>query len=106
MQPENIKTRISIGREEAGDIAYIYDYNLLKILNIPEDNFFNGEYFLDIGSEFELNDENFRIKTIRTVFHDHTFDMESKPLPGVNAYSIGEQLNFNFEIMYFVEDIV
>jgi hypothetical protein len=32
----SIKTRLSIGREEQGGIAFIYEHNLFKLINVPE----------------------------------------------------------------------
>ena len=61
MNPENIKARISIGKQEQGDIAFIYDFNLLKLLNVPPDSFFTNYHFLSIGAEFELNEIKYRI---------------------------------------------
>ena len=103
MEAESIKTRISIGKQEQGDIAYIYDFNLLKILNVKSDDFFTNSMILDIGTEIEIGEKRYKINEIRTVFYDKTYDMSNPP--GINIYGIGQPLNFNFEIMYFVDDI-
>lgn len=103
MEAQNIKARIAIGRDEAGDIAYIYDFNLIKSLNVPPDKFFTNSAFFDIGTEIEIQEQTYRIKKIRTVFYNKTFDMSNPP--GVNVYGIGKLLDFNFEVLYFVEDV-
>jgi len=103
MSPENIKARISIGKQEQGDIAFIYDFNLLKLLNVPPDSFFTNYHFLSIGAEFELNETKYRITEIRPLFYDKTIDMSNPP--GFNMYGVGELLDYNFEIALFVEEI-
>ncbi len=103
MKPENIKTRISIGKTERGDIGFIYDYNLLKNLNVIPDLTFKNYYFLEKGSVFELNRSKYRIVEVRPFFYNESIDMTNPP--GVNYLGIGDLLNFNFEIAIFVEEI-
>ena len=103
MNPENIKTRISLGKNEQGDIAFIYDFNLLKLLNVPPDSTFSNYHFLSIGAEFELNDTKYKITEIRPFFYNETIDMSNPP--GFNMYGVGELLDYNFEIALFVEEL-
>lgn len=103
MESEGIKARISIGKHEQGDIAFIYDFNLLKELNVAPDDFFTNYHFLSIGAEFELGDRKYKVTEIRPFFYEKTVDMSNPP--GFNMYGIGELLDYNFEIALFVEEI-
>ena len=101
MNPENIKARISIGENEQGDIAFIYDFNLLKLLNVPPDSTFSNYHFLSIGAIIELNEKKYKITDIKPFFYDKTIDMSNPP--GFNMYGVGELLDYNFEIALSVE---
>jgi hypothetical protein len=103
MESEGIKARISIGKHEQGDIAFIYDFNLLKKLNVAPDDFFTNYHFLSIGAKFELGEKKYKVTEIKPLFYEKTFDMSNPP--GFNMYGIGEQLDYNFEIALFVEEI-
>ncbi len=94
MNTEMIKARISIGKTEQGDIAFIYDFNFLKTFNVKHDDFFIRQTFLDVGTVFELNEQHYKISEIRTVFYDE-----------MHSYGNGEQFDYNFEIMLFVEEV-
>jgi len=103
MNTEGIKARISIGKQEQGDIAFVYDFNILKELNVSPDKVFTNYHFLSIGAEFELEEKKYRVTEIRPFFYDKTIDMSNPP--GFNMYGIGELLDYNFEIALFVEEI-
>jgi len=103
MNPENIKARISLGKHKQGDIAFIYDFNLLKLLNVPHDPTFTSYHFLTVGAELEFNEIKYRVSEISLFFYDKTKDMSNPP--GFNMYGVGEQLDYNFEIALFVEEI-
>lgn len=103
MKPENIKTRISIGKTKQGDIGYIYDFNLLKDLNIIPNEAFKDNFFLEYGSVFELHKTKYRIVEVRPFFYNETKVMTNPP--GHNLFGIGELLDFNFEIALFVDEI-
>lgn len=103
MNPENIKARLSIGKREPGDVAYIFDYNLLNQLNVAPDSSFRDYHFLSIGAEFEFNEKRYRVTEIKPFFFGETVDMSNAP--GFNMNRLGNPLAYNFEIALFVEEI-
>ena len=103
MEQNGILARVSIGRNKAGDIAYIYQYDLLNEIGLEKDNFFTNQTIIKIGTILTINDEKFKVVEIQTTFYDHLVDM-SNPA-GFNLTGVGELLNYNFEIIYFVEKI-
>jgi hypothetical protein len=103
MNPESIKTRISIGKQKQGDIAFIYDFNLLEQLNVAPDAILTNCHSLSIDSEFKFNEKEYKVIEINPIVYDKTKDMANPP--GVNIYGIGEPLDYNFEIILFVEEI-
>jgi len=103
MKENGILARVSIGRNKAGDISYIYQYNLLNEIGLKKDSFFTDQTIIKTGTILTINDEKFKVVEIQTTFFDHLVDMSNPP--GYNLTGVGEALNYNFEIIYFVDKV-
>ena len=86
METQLIKPRISIGKQEQGDVGVIYGFNLLKSLSNKKHPFFKKDTPIDVGTEIEFEGKRYEVEKIRTVI-------------------LGERSDYNFDIMYFVKDI-
>lgn len=103
MEEHGILTRVSIGRNEAGDIAYIYQYDLLKELGLEKDKCFTDQTIIRVGTIFTIDSVKYKVEEIRTIIYDHLIDM-SNPA-GYNLTGVGEPCNYNSEIIYFVTKV-
>lgn len=99
---ENVLTRIAI-IPRGEDPNYIYSFETLNVLNIEVDQY-SHHRFMNIGTEFEFNDERYRVYDITSTISDVTHIMEQE-LPGGISDAIDMPLNFNFEVNYLVERI-
>lgn len=86
METQLIKPRISIGKQEHGDVGVIYGFNILKSLSNKKHHFFKNDTPIDIGTQIEFEGNRYEVEKIRTVI-------------------LGDGSDYNFEIMYFVKDI-
>lgn len=84
----SINSRIAIRDVNGGDIAYIYQHDILKKLGLEKDKEFTTYTFLDIGTIITLEDIRYEIKNIRSLFLDNNVSMKNSP--GINLYGIGE----------------
>lgn len=104
MNSEGIKARIAIGRYKNGDVGYIYDYDQLKQLKIPEDSHLNGHFYLVEGTVFEFINMKFKINAIRTNFLGSPSNI-TLTVSSENSKPTETLFSFNYEISLFVEDV-
>ena len=97
-----ILVRIRIVHVKGADIAYFYEKEILDKLGLSPTQYDAHETFFNVGDEFQLGDERYRVVSINTKFFDETHKPHNY---GINIYGIGEMLPFNFQITYNVETV-
>ena len=104
MEQESIKIRITIGKNTQADIKVIYDFNSLKKLQVKNDTYFKDDFVVDVNTQIEIEGIKYKVIEIRTMFKKATIH-NSKPAGISSTGEWGNPDDFNFEIMYFVEEI-
>jgi hypothetical protein len=99
---EGIKARIKLKHIQGAELAYIYEKDLLNQIGLKPTEYDPSETFMNIDDVILLNDKRYKIVGINTKFLNEIEDMED--LGGINMYGIGEQLPYNFQITYLLED--
>ena len=97
-----ILTRIKIKNVKGAEIAYLYHKETLEKIGLQPDGFDPKCTFINVGSEFTIEDKMYRVVNIATIFFPETYDVEDK---GTNLYAMDEQVPFNFQITYIVENV-
>ncbi len=60
MKENGILARVSFGRKKAGDIAYIYQDDLLNEIGLKKDSFFTNQTIIKIGTILIIDDEKYK----------------------------------------------
>lgn len=102
MNAQNILTRVKLKHVKGAEIAYLYDFEILKSLNSNPSEFDPTETFLNVGDSITYEDKKFKIVKIHTKFFNETVDLNHGK--GTNLLGIGEQLPFNFQITYELDN--
>lgn len=89
MQNQRILARISVAKNHQGDLGYFDLVESLNNFGLKKDKEFGSLTFFNVGTKITIENKKYKIKEIQTLFYDHI--------------SIGEELEYNFEILYFVE---
>lgn len=97
-----ILARIYIKLENGSEVCYIYEHEIVKNI-VVKSNQDPYTTLLNVGDKFHFEDADYEVKRIATNFLNQT-DSEYMNY-GMNMYGIGEQLPFNFEIVYIVDKI-
>jgi hypothetical protein len=101
---EGILARVYIRYANGGnDIAIFDQFEFLKQLGLGDDDKgYYGESLLNIGSNLQIDDKDYRVININTMFMPQTYPPNNAK--GINVYGVGKQLFHNFAIVYEVED--
>jgi hypothetical protein len=96
-----ILARVRIKHKEGADIACLYQKEDLNQLGLMPTKFAPNETFLNVGDEFSLGDDNYRVVDINTKIFNQTYEPTNY---GVNL-SGGKQEPYNFQITCVVENV-
>lgn len=101
---EGILARIYIQYAKRGnDIAFFDQFEFLKQLGLDQDDKgYYGDSLLNIGSNLQIDDKDYRVVNINTMFMPQTIPPNNDK--GINVYGVGKQLFHNFVIIYEVKD--
>lgn len=97
MEDTKIKTRISIGIKEQGDIDFIHDIHAIKNLSNEYIDGFNDRHFFDIGSIIEYKGCIYKIVNIRTLSYESQCGKDFVDKDGIIRHE------YNYEVSYFVK---
>ena len=102
MITQKIQTRVKLKHVKGAEIAYIYDFEILKSINSNPSEFDPSETFLNVGDSITYEDKKFKIVKIYTKFFSEIVDLNLGE--GTNLLGIDEQLPFNFQITYELDN--
>jgi hypothetical protein len=102
MSAQNILARIKLKHVKGAEIAYLYDFEILKSISSKPSDFDPSETLLNVGDIIDFDEQKFRIVNINTKFFKETEDLNQGK--GTNLVGIGEQLPFNFQITYVLDN--
>jgi hypothetical protein len=97
-----ILTRIKIKHVKGGELAYILEKEIFDEMGLQPTQYDKNETFLNIGDIFTLGKAKYIVVNIFTKIYNQTYEPDNY---GINLYRIGENLPFNFQITYEVDDI-
>ena len=83
------------------EICYVYHNESLKQMGISPSESDHSITFIQIGTELTIDERPYKVVRINTIFHKDTYEVENY---GTSVSSFDEQMPFNFEIIYFVEN--
>lgn len=102
MSAQNILARIKLKHVKGAEIAYLYDFGILKSINSKPSDFDPSVTFLNVGDFIDYDEQKFKIVNINTKFFNETEDLDQGK--GTNLVGIGEQFPFNFQITYELDN--
>jgi len=102
MDTQSILARVKLKHVQGADIAYFYNYKIFKELGLKPSEFDPTETFLNVGDVITYDDKKYKIVKIHSKFFNETTDLNTGK--GTNLLGVGEQLPFNFQITYELDD--
>ena len=96
-----ILARIKIKHVQGAEIAYLYEKEILDQIGLIPTAFDPNETFFNIGDEFSIGEDRFKVVKIFTKFFNQIHEPHNY---GINMYGIGEPQPFNFQITYEVDN--
>ncbi len=102
MSAQNILARIKLKHVKGAEIAYLYDFEILKSISSKLSDFDPSVTFLNVGDFIDYDEQKFKIVNINTKFFNETEDLDQGK--GINLVGIGEQIPFNFQITYELDN--
>jgi hypothetical protein len=97
-----ILTRVKIKHIQGADIAYILEKTLLEKIGLQPTKYDRNETFFNIGDIFTIGEDRYKVVNIFTKIFNQTHEPDNY---GVNMHRIGENLPFNFQITYEVDNV-
>lgn len=99
---KGISARIKFVHVKGAELAYFYEKKLLDKLGLIPDTFDPNQTFMNVGETITLFEKKYKIVNILTKFFKEEY--EDYMNYGVNVSGVGEQLPFNFQITYELDD--
>lgn len=97
-----ILARVKIKHVQGAEIAYLYEKEILDQIGLNPTEYDPNETFFNIGDEFTLNEDRYKVVNILTKFFNQIHEPHNL---GISIYGIGEQQPYNFQITYEVDNV-
>jgi hypothetical protein len=98
---ENLQLRILIKHAEGATIGYIYKKEALNLLNIPKEEYDNSQ-FLETGTKLEYDGNSYEVDSVNLKIYDKLQEMNHGK--GISLDAIGDQSDYNCQLVVFVRD--
>lgn len=97
-----ILARVMIRHEQGATISHFCEKGLLDQIGLVPTKFDPNETFFNVNDVITIDGRELKIIRINTKFYNKTHEPHNY---GINMYGVGEELPYNFEITYVVNDV-